>query len=284
MGPSVSIYYVGYDLQNGYIHNWLVAGPQAIPVQTVIASRSPEQSEGAAKQSPSRKDEIASSQKPVLSEAEGTLLAMTRAEQLQLQIAHHYFEEDSGVTQLPVQGETLAVGDAELTWNYVRCLDDHFVDLSAFYPTCHYLRAWAYARVVSPASQEVTFILTANGPADLWLNGQHIHRQEVTTQAVIASEAKQSPSRKEEIASSQKTLLAMTRAEQLPLFPGIYLMLPAIVRYTHLLSCPQASSLLRHSRAKLQITGWAGPRLRPEAQPEGTPVSSNSSARWQLTK
>jgi len=36
-----------------------------------------------------------------------------------------------------------------------------------------------------------------------------------TTQAVIASEAKQSPSRKEEIASSQKTLLAMTQAEQL---------------------------------------------------------------------
>ncbi len=37
----------------------------------------------------------------------------------------------------------------------------------------------------------------------------------VTTQAVIASKAKQSPRRKEEIASSQKTLLAMTRAEQL---------------------------------------------------------------------
>jgi len=81
MGPSVSVYYVGYDLQNGYIHNWLVAGPQVIPVpnpsaslrtsldrvatQAVIASE--------AKQSPSRKEEIASSQK--------TLLAMTRAEQ-----------------------------------------------------------------------------------------------------------------------------------------------------------------------------------------------------------
>jgi hypothetical protein len=37
----------------------------------------------------------------------------------------------------------------------------------------------------------------------------------VTARAVIASEAKQSPRRKEEIASSQKTLLAMTRAEQL---------------------------------------------------------------------
>ncbi len=51
----------------------------------------------------------------------------------------------------------------------------------------------------------------------------------VTTQAVIASEAKQSPSRKEEIASSQKlvlseaegTLLAMTRAEQSPVKIGI---------------------------------------------------------------
>ncbi|MFQ5814393.1 MAG: protein O-mannosyl-transferase family, partial [Anaerolineae bacterium] len=40
-------------------------------------------------------------------------------------------------------------------------------------------------------------------------------RRLATTQAVIASEAKQSPSRKEEIASSQKTLLAMTQAEQL---------------------------------------------------------------------
>ena len=37
----------------------------------------------------------------------------------------------------------------------------------------------------------------------------------VTTRAVIASEAKQSPRRKEEITASQKTLLATTRAEQL---------------------------------------------------------------------
>jgi hypothetical protein len=42
----------------------------------------------------------------------------------------------------------------------------------------------------------------------------------VTTQAVIASKAKQSPSRKKEIASSQKMLLAMTRAEQLQFRKG----------------------------------------------------------------
>jgi tetratricopeptide (TPR) repeat protein len=52
-----------------------------VTTQAVIASRSPGRGEGAATQSPSRKEEIASSQKPVLSEAEGTLLAMTRAEQ-----------------------------------------------------------------------------------------------------------------------------------------------------------------------------------------------------------
>jgi len=45
---------------------------------------------------------------------------------------------------------------------------------------------------------------------------ERLELQIVTTQAVIASEAKQSPSRKEEIASSQKMLLAMTRSEQLP--------------------------------------------------------------------
>jgi hypothetical protein len=42
-----------------------------------------------------------------------------------------------------------------------------------------------------------------------------ISEKNVTTLAVIANEAKQSPSRKEEIASSQETLLAMTQAEQL---------------------------------------------------------------------
>jgi len=55
---------------------------------------------------------------------------------------------------------------------------------------------------------------------------------DVTTQAVIASEAKQSPCRKEEIASSQKTLLAMTRAKQLP--PGF----PPVLKGVNLVAEP----------------------------------------------
>jgi hypothetical protein len=55
-----------------------------------------------------------------------------------------------------------------------------------------------------------TSITTQNDPKTTFMQPQQPNF--VTTQAVIASEAKQSPSRKEEIASSQKTLLAMTRA------------------------------------------------------------------------
>ena len=72
------------------------------------------------------------------------------------------------------QNVTETVGDTPLTWRYARCRDDHFVDLSAFYHTCHYLRAWAYAEVSCAEPQELTCILTTNGPADVWLNRQHI--------------------------------------------------------------------------------------------------------------
>jgi hypothetical protein len=135
----MTVYYVGYNLQSGFIHNWLVAGPQAIPVSD---------------------------------------LEPFRGDDFKFQVARHYFDPDSGITASPVQDATFSVDGEQLAWQYVRCLDDHFVDLTGFYPSCHYLRAWAYARVASPSAQEVTFALTTNGPADLWLNGQHVHRQE----------------------------------------------------------------------------------------------------------
>ncbi|MBN1218023.1 MAG: hypothetical protein JXM69_03760 [Anaerolineae bacterium] len=131
--------YLNYKLHHGYLHHWLVAGPQAIPVSN---------------------------------------LNHFQGEDFKLQIVRHYHQPESGVTQTPVDQATFRVGDTELKWNYLRCRDDHFVDLSAFYHTCHYLQAWTYARVASATSQKVTFILTTNGPADVWLNGHHIHRQE----------------------------------------------------------------------------------------------------------
>jgi len=135
----MSVHYAAYDLQNGYVHNWIVAGPLATPVLD-------------------------------LDRFEG--------EDYKSQIARHFYEEESGISEPPAELARVTLDGTELAWRYIRCRDDHLVDLTAFYHTCHYLRAWAYTRVASPTPQEVTLVLTTNGPADVWLNGQHVHRQE----------------------------------------------------------------------------------------------------------
>ncbi|MCD6291328.1 MAG: hypothetical protein J7M34_12555 [Anaerolineae bacterium] len=128
-----------YPLQNGYIHNWITAGPQAIEV---------------------------------------TDLDRFRDDDFKLQIARHYYEKDPGIPDTPVDWEKFKIGDTEFTWCYYRCQDDHFIDLTKFYHTCHYLRSWAYTKLQVPIAQEATLALTTNGPADVWINGQHVHRQE----------------------------------------------------------------------------------------------------------
>jgi hypothetical protein len=131
-----------YPLVNGYIHNWLVAGPVATEVKD--------------------------------------LERFTGAD-FKLQIAQRYYDPELGVQGEPAEfGEWTAGagGDKQGTWGYVRTLHDHFVDLSAFYHITHYLRGWAYTEIDSPTEQQLDFILTTNGPADLWINGQHVHRQE----------------------------------------------------------------------------------------------------------
>ncbi len=135
----MTVHYARYELEIGYIHNWLVAGPQAMPVLD---------------------------------------LDRYHGEDWKLQITRNNYDANSCVTQPPIENEPFEMGDAKLAWNYFRCDDDHFVDYTAFYHTCHYLRSWAYSRVVSPAAQEVKCVLTTNGPADVWVNGEHVHRQE----------------------------------------------------------------------------------------------------------
>lgn len=130
---------LGYPLQNGYISNWLIAGPQAIFVEDLDRYTGPD---------------------------------------YKLQIARHYYQEEHGIEDMPQELAPAKIGDFEGTWKYYRCKDDHFVDLSAFYHTTHYLRAWACAMVYSPADREFEWVLTTNGPADVWINTNHVHRQE----------------------------------------------------------------------------------------------------------
>jgi hypothetical protein len=128
-----------YPLVNGYIHNWLVAGPQAIEVAEL------ERFSGA---------------------------------EYKLQIAQYYYQPEYGLQGNPIEFGVCQYGDFNGKWRYLRTLHDHLVDLSVFHHITHYLRAWAYTEIDSPFDQEIDFVLTTNGPADVWINDCHVHRQE----------------------------------------------------------------------------------------------------------
>lgn len=135
--------YVNYNLEHGFIHNWLVAGPQIIPVN----------------------------------------LDQFQGDNIRGQVAQHYYESPSGITKTPVERGPLTkglfqVGDYQGSWNYHACREDHLVDHSGFYPTPHYLRSWAYTQLFCKEAQEVLLVATTHDPADVWLNGEHVHRQE----------------------------------------------------------------------------------------------------------
>ncbi len=134
--------YLRYPLENGYIHNWLVLGPEAVRV--------------------------------------ADLDRFTGAD-FKLQIVRAYTQSGPGLSPdfPPAENAPGQAGAYQAQWRYTACRDDHFVDLTAFYHITHYLRAWAYAQVYCPTDRgAVPFTLTTNGPADVWINGQHVHRQE----------------------------------------------------------------------------------------------------------
>ena len=135
----MSVAYLKYELSDSYVHHWLVAGPQATPVDDLPSG------EGA---------------------------------DLRLEIARRYHEDGPGFTGRPAERAPVVVGGTELTWRYVQCQDDHLLDLTAVHRAPQYLRSWAYAEVVCPAAQEATLVLATYGPADVWINDRHVHRQE----------------------------------------------------------------------------------------------------------
>lgn len=133
--------WLDYPLVGGFIQDWLVAGPLASPVPNLDAFP---------------------------------------GDDFKLQIARHRYESESGISAQPAERAPFAPfgGEEQIVWQVYRADDDHFVDLSAFYHTCHHLHSWAFCGVDSPQARNVNAVLTTNGPADIWLNGQHIHRVE----------------------------------------------------------------------------------------------------------
>lgn len=131
-----------YDLVDGYIHNWLVAGPRFIPANG-------------------------------LEEADAGVVRQ--------KLADLHASDPLGVVETPVERGPLSEGtftmdDFEGAWFYLRCREDHYVDLSAHYVTGGYVRGWAYAQVILPDDEDLSVVLMSSGPTDLWVNGQHSGR------------------------------------------------------------------------------------------------------------
>ena len=130
-----------YKLNDGYIHNWLVAGPLATSIPSPDRIKNDENN-------------------------------------YKLQITRQYYQGEAAFSELPIDRGTSEINGELLTWNYIRCQQDHFVDVSKSYPTWQHLRTWAYTEIKSPSPMLVTLVLTTRGPTNVWLNGSHIHRQE----------------------------------------------------------------------------------------------------------
>lgn len=136
---EVAVDYLPYPLANGYVHNWLVVGPQAIVIPDAEYKFNP----------PLRPPVVAK-----------------------------FRQADSQISRSPVEGDSFAVDGTMLQWRYYACADDHLIDLTGFHYNSRYLRAWAYTELDSSKQQNVSFNLFTNGPASAWLNGQRVHSHE----------------------------------------------------------------------------------------------------------
>lgn len=132
---------VSFPLSNAYIHHWLVAGPHTQPVTNSLHSTSP---------------------------------AALEAWRQDLARQFHVDEPETG--SAPQHLASLPEDKADLRWQFYRCWDDAFINLSAFYPEPHYLKSWAYTEIHVPAATETMLQIWATGPVDVWLNEQHCLR------------------------------------------------------------------------------------------------------------
>jgi hypothetical protein len=128
--------YLEYQPSDGYIHNWLVAGPETTPVNAPNAADW--QAEAAAR----------------LYEAELPLNA-----------------EPVDRAKFAAEGAR-----AGLMWKYQRVPGDHLVDASIYARAPLAAQMWAYTGLDVKKPGPVTLALSVYGPADLWLNGEQVSR------------------------------------------------------------------------------------------------------------
>lgn len=184
--------YLEYELQDGFVQNWLVAGPYV---------------------------------EPLSDDDPGDRLGLIRRR-------HNPIAE---IHSPPAELGSFQIGEQKLKWRYHRCLDDHLVDLSSFYHLRGHLRAWAYCRLSLPDDQNVTLELFTNAPADVWLNMEHVHRQEhfgwqgVTFKLALQAGDNEILVRLENLAERDTPLMLALRADDLP--PDARVRIPTRTEY-----------------------------------------------------
>ncbi len=142
--------YLRYDLVDGYIHNWLVAGPQRIPIAA-----------------PDGDTDIHYGASRVATDSGVT---------------------ETPIEYSRFVGHKVAIGDYEGTWSYYRAQEDHFVDFTEIAPARQLLRAWAATQVDLTTAQDVVLALTSYGLTDIWVNGHHVcHHRPSGSRAESAS-------------------------------------------------------------------------------------------------
>ena len=142
----MTISYIQYPLIRGFVHNWLVGGPQIVSRQRDWGH-------------------------------------LFNTADWRSVLARQSYEADSGITETPVERGpistgTFKIGTYEGVWTYTRCDHDHLVDLSQCHPSPCYVRGWAYTQLTSESDQPVMLMLTTYGPVDIWLEKQHVQRDE----------------------------------------------------------------------------------------------------------
>ncbi len=160
-----------YPLLGRAIDRWLLAGPLAAPLVDTTSSDGMELKAGT---SPDQ-------------EQLSLILHRARERYSFIPLARAASEGDSGAGDPPVFGgwrldssgtpaerEAFSIGEDKLTWRAQRFLEDHLINLGAYYATWHYVQAWAYCELVCAGAEQVEFVFDLFGAAEVWLNDQQV--------------------------------------------------------------------------------------------------------------
>jgi hypothetical protein len=135
--------HVKYKLVEGFIHNWLVVGPQ----KNVVSSESI--------------DPFETEQK--------------------IKLLEKFYNKEPELDSTPV--EPGPIGDGKFntetfqdTWSYTKCKGDHWVIAHAFSSELSHLKSWAYVELKANRAGKIFLEVFSFSAIDLWMNGQHLVR------------------------------------------------------------------------------------------------------------